>query len=701
MRSFVPKPKPSQQIRSVASKTRSEPFFQTNHQTHSTPPSSQPNEEYITNDLSAEPTFLTLDSDQAASNTNARIQSKLTVSTPGDRYEREADRVADQVMRLPEPKSQSTAYEGMRSEHDENQNSGETQDSQSYQTRKTNTGIEPSIERNILRSPGRPLDDTARHFFEPRFHLDLGHLRVHTDEKSAEQAQALGARAFTLGNNIFFAPGEYSPNTDAGRRVLAHELTHTIQQSSAVTVVNRNAPISQHSSVPMFMRITDQESTTLLTRFGHWANQLEITNESLGYGRRILGSDQVAVIHIYDNRGQRHEFAGYHLTLQRANHAEQEAIGMVNLTRSQVRGGRMYIVISDTPCPACRQAIQGLAADLGLNPSNVEVFEVTRRSISDPGTYVRGTTALRTRRRHPSIPLELRTVRIFPTHGGGGSGGSLHGLAMRRESLIGELERTTRARQALSTRIGVYSMAFSSLVNLLGYISAVSDVSQMMSAGTTLREQQRLATRINSQAQEALEGAQNIDPGASFHLQTVSLISDAEAGRDSDTLFSIDNELYDFSVSLDSIVSEYHRLTSGLTEQARSLRETSDMFLQLAQAPQVGSTAGSASFVAMHQSLLRLSGTLRGAAERYGQAHQILNFAMESAQRYSQQANQAAWQLFGEAITESLAAIRRERASRESEVEPARLPASPGRELSETELVQPRFSSRPVIRRGP
>lgn len=77
---------------------------------------------------------------------------------------------------------------------------------------------------------GGPLSSTARHFFEPRLATDLGHVRVHADDQADEYNRSLGARAFTTGSDIFFRAGEYRPDSQAGRSLLAHELAHVMQQ---------------------------------------------------------------------------------------------------------------------------------------------------------------------------------------------------------------------------------------------------------------------------------------------------------------------------------------------------------------------------------------------------------------------------------------------------------------------------------------
>jgi len=89
----------------------------------------------------------------------------------------------------------------------------------------------PPVVHEVLRTPGQPLDRAARAFFEPRFGHDFSRVRVHGDPRAAESAAAVSARAYTVGSHIVFGAGEYAPHTNAGRRVLAHELAHVQQQN--------------------------------------------------------------------------------------------------------------------------------------------------------------------------------------------------------------------------------------------------------------------------------------------------------------------------------------------------------------------------------------------------------------------------------------------------------------------------------------
>lgn len=91
----------------------------------------------------------------------------------------------------------------------------------------------PPIVHDVLRSSGEPLDAATRAYFEPRFGHDFSRVRVHTDEQAAESARLVNARAYTVGDNVVLGSGQYLPSSASGRRLLAHELTHVVQQANS------------------------------------------------------------------------------------------------------------------------------------------------------------------------------------------------------------------------------------------------------------------------------------------------------------------------------------------------------------------------------------------------------------------------------------------------------------------------------------
>jgi hypothetical protein len=92
--------------------------------------------------------------------------------------------------------------------------------------------VAPPIVHEVLRSPGQPLEPDVRGCMEEGFGHDFGGVRVHTDGQAAESARAVNASAYTVGQHVVFGAGRYAPETIDGQRLLAHELTHTIQQQA-------------------------------------------------------------------------------------------------------------------------------------------------------------------------------------------------------------------------------------------------------------------------------------------------------------------------------------------------------------------------------------------------------------------------------------------------------------------------------------
>jgi len=155
------------------------------------------------------------------------IQAKLRIGQPNDIYEQEADRVAEQVIRMPEPKLQ---WQPERREKEKE----EEELIQAKRTPWADPEVTPNLESRInsIRGGGQPLPTSTRAFFEPRFGYDFSHVRVHTDTKAAEAAREVNARAFTIGRDVVFGLGQYAPGISAGQRLMAHELTHVVQQQN-------------------------------------------------------------------------------------------------------------------------------------------------------------------------------------------------------------------------------------------------------------------------------------------------------------------------------------------------------------------------------------------------------------------------------------------------------------------------------------
>lgn len=196
--------------------------------------------------------------------TSPRVQKKLSVSTPGDSHEQEADRVADEVVSRsatstspdntlcpgnskPEntanapqslqTKISRTADESIAKMDDESSASENESSTAEVSTNDTENGVSPEVEQQIesLKGQGAQLPEDVRTEMESQFSHDFSSVCIHNDATSDALCKQLSARAFTVGSDVFFASGEYDPHTQEGKRLLAHELTHVVQQGRGVT----------------------------------------------------------------------------------------------------------------------------------------------------------------------------------------------------------------------------------------------------------------------------------------------------------------------------------------------------------------------------------------------------------------------------------------------------------------------------------
>ena len=178
------------------------------------------------------------------------IQTKLAINKPGDEYEREADRISEQVMRMPEsPLQPACACGGGCPGCQTTQLSRKQERSQTEHLRANNASVVESTPgiAEIIHSPGHPLDAETKVLMEPRFGRDFSQVRIHTDSQATGSARALNARAYTVGHNIVFGAGQYAPHAPSGKRLLAHELSHVLQQNrggSAANLIQRAGPIA-------------------------------------------------------------------------------------------------------------------------------------------------------------------------------------------------------------------------------------------------------------------------------------------------------------------------------------------------------------------------------------------------------------------------------------------------------------------------
>lgn len=220
MRAFTPKQNSSQQPALLQRPTAVTAV--PDHQTEAEVVNADPTAAHVAHDFSRVPVHAAL----------PPVQRKPAVSSPGDPFEREADEAADKVMRLAQP-----APTGLNGEAPEDEEA-------LIRTRPAasasgGAALDTEAALTAAGRAGAPLPAMVRSYFEPRFGYDFSGVRVHMDGEAAVGAQAVQARAYTIGSDIVFGAGEYAPATAQGKRLIAHELAHVVQQAQGPPQVQR------------------------------------------------------------------------------------------------------------------------------------------------------------------------------------------------------------------------------------------------------------------------------------------------------------------------------------------------------------------------------------------------------------------------------------------------------------------------------
>lgn len=186
------------------------------------------------------------------------IQAKLTVGQPDDAYEREADTMAEKVVQ----RFGQTTFLGDTVQR----KCAECEKEENIQKKETGTGetaVSPTLESRLASSAGSgsPLPDGVKTGMENGFGADFSAVRIHTGAGAAQMSRDINAQAFTHGNDIYFNEGKFSPGTTEGKTLLAHELTHTIQQKGMVRKkLQRTLGDGHDLASPRFSKLLDLEA---------------------------------------------------------------------------------------------------------------------------------------------------------------------------------------------------------------------------------------------------------------------------------------------------------------------------------------------------------------------------------------------------------------------------------------------------------
>lgn len=227
---------------------------------------------------------------------NAEIQTKLTVGAPNDVYEQEADRVADQVMSIPDATQQPIQREAMPEEEEIQtkqlddatlQREAMPEEEEEIQTKRSpdagfQAGSNLESRLNSSQGGGSPLPDEVRSFMEPRFGADFSQVRVHTGSEAVQMNRQLNAQAFTHKQDVYFGDGK----TPANDTLTAHELTHVVQQGSNYSIPQKTPLLTPNvqrlqitsKNTPTIQRDIDSDLIDALV-LSNWSRAANLLNQ--------------------------------------------------------------------------------------------------------------------------------------------------------------------------------------------------------------------------------------------------------------------------------------------------------------------------------------------------------------------------------------------------------------------------------------
>jgi hypothetical protein len=253
----------------------------------------------------------------------------------------------------------------------------------------------PPIVHQVLQSPGQPLDSATRSFMEPRFGHDFGRVKVHLNARAAESARAVGALAYTVGQDIVFGNQQYAPDRPEGRRLIAHELTHVVQQGAGALSASSQSrsPLSveapERQAEENAGRITRGEVSTAIR--SNLSPHMQRQEEGAPAPSEPARAPELEGKH-FDTKANIEDLAGilWHETRGKHPH-EALAIGWIAINRlltlnttrvASLIGGNQFASLAGAPLAMKLQA-QMLLSGQYEDPTNGSFFYVAPQIMPD------------------------------------------------------------------------------------------------------------------------------------------------------------------------------------------------------------------------------------------------------------------------------------------------------------------------------
>ncbi len=638
------------------------------------------------------------------------LQRKLTIGSPSDPLEAEADAIAESA--LQGRSLAASAYSSPSLQRKCPCEGSDTpcptcekkkEETLARQAAGSVTPVEaPPIVHRVLRSPGQPLDSATRVFFEQRLGADLAPVRVHTDAQAAESARAVNALAYTVGDRIAFAAGHYSPQTAEGRRLLAHELAHTLQQSpdKATRNILRRTPDPISAS---------QDFSALVARL----EQIVRTGGPVPTDTRVICA---AIIDVEGYKGPKElrtisaaatDTLGEGAPVEHA-HAPAANSRTLSATRSIAGGGSRREFPFSHVNDAEIKAFESISKNMPENPRGsvhfltMRVRQVGGKAVFEPmpacsgctrATFEMGTfknvNMISHAATHPTGTLDLGGGPSGDTEsdtgpgkkgGGGGAGGgegneggaptakrggstpniSLGALPegtevqpapaneiIGRQKVLGQLETETAESVRFSARLQAYGAVLGGIMHAYTIFDTVAETLQFAADGTKFPAEQRRVEQLARQSKTDLDAATAVTDGISL-LQSVTSVSDAQGRRDIEVLFDLSDAMAEFGMPLRNAADKAGQMADSLELRVKAVEGMRDHFERLAKLPTdpLAGTIPQAQAFTVYQSLELFLGPLNNAAQNYRSAATLLDYYANYMLELAHLANKSAWILF-------------------------------------------------------
>lgn len=624
------------------------------------------------------------------------IQTKLKIGQPGDEYEREADLMADKVVqRLATPEVPAHGEHQVQTkplaatitpllqtkcahcEQEEKMQMMEEEDvvqesplelqrkpifesnaepddetvqrkcaacegkvKNRLQAKGENIGFEatdPSLEKRLSSSIGRgsPLPESTRSHMENSFGADFSRVRIHTDSSAEEMSKDLGAQAFTYGSDIYFNSNNYDTNSNDGRHLLAHELTHVVQQGFQRSngVISQALIQRQGSPKGKLPALSPEELLNfLLTQRGFGTSKPGPPKfDPKGIGKPTgKGYQTYAAVQLIDGEGKQITVATGAYLSGGDVHGEVDAINKLRSSLpkgTKLEGGKMMVAVEQIPCPNCDSAIKGFAKELGV--SEYSVYVPQRESLRKPGTSVKPKTAATGAFQGGRGPTTAR-LAISETLTSASEGSKVLSAEAKlvakeaAESLKSEL-RMLRVASFLKTSLAVISGVF----DILNAVEFFSMAQNKLSGGAfILTDYLRRAEELDAKADVLSEEYPNVS--SKLDDMQIDLL---KATMDVSGMGTLTLQLLDFKVQLQEMgkgLDERINSIEGAIKEAEAKRTAA---MNILKDPQASASLAAVTFgtgelarlFAISEDLQLIQSRLSSAVEKFKKVRKIID----------------------------------------------------------------------------